>query len=427
MTSLKRFWNAVESLPSLAAVETEWLAHLCGDYHLIKSFLRPRKDRASSFPRADGGLPYQVIEHSRDDLVGVCQETGETITLRESQLVVYELDQQRLADQVASALGFGAAKGIVTQEGRLFSLGSFRPTGHSVAAFLIFPSDSTEVASGVTSLISQGLSPFLLLTPTRRFVTGELDLRLRSLGSATLPIVDALCVSDDGQWSIADGAIKAALPDRPVEDEPFRDRAEVVIQFIAGDRGGGTRAQVQIPREDNGIRDALAAGRFREKFKFVLPLYAASIDKVAACRHHRPTIVHFAGHGAERQLVLVRDRDLLVEMTPLDPGQAETLFSNFPARVRLVVFNTCQSLELAQHITTRSVVDMAIGVKGQISEDHAVQFATAFYRFLADGENVQRAFDLAGLHFGRADAAARPQLLAAAGVDPVSIVFGTQI
>jgi hypothetical protein len=232
VTSLKRFWPTVESLPSLAAVETEWLAHLRGEYHLIKPFLRPRKDRASSFPRPDGGLPYQVIEHGRNDLVGVCQETGETITLSRSQLVVYELDQQRLATQVASALGVDAVHRIVTQEGRLFSLGSFRPTGHSVAAFLILPSDAAEVMSGAASLISQGLSPFLLLTPTRRFVNAELDLRLRSLRSANLPLVEALVVADDGRWSIADEVIRAALPDRPVEEEPLSDRAQSVLMAM---------------------------------------------------------------------------------------------------------------------------------------------------------------------------------------------------
>jgi hypothetical protein len=229
VTNLKRFWPAVESLPTLAAVDLEWLAHLRGDYHLIKPFLRPQKDRASSFPRPDGGLPYQVIEHGRNDLVGVCQETGETITLSRSQLVVYELDQQRLAAQVAGALGLGAANQVVAQDGRLFSLGSFRPTGHSVAAFLILPSDAAEVTSGAASLISQRLSPFLMLTPTRRFVTAELDLRLRAVGSANLPLVDALAVADDGQWSIADEAIRAALPDRPVDDEPLNNRAQSVL------------------------------------------------------------------------------------------------------------------------------------------------------------------------------------------------------
>jgi hypothetical protein len=231
VSSLKRFWQAVESLPTLAAVEAEWLALVRGEYDLIKPFLRPRTDRASSFPRPDGGLPYQVIEHGRDDLVGVCQETGETITLRKSQLVVYELDQQRLANQVASALGLAAANRIVAHDARLFLLGSFRPTGQSLAAFLILPSDSAEIAAGTASLISQGLSPFLLLTPTRRFVTGELEVRLRSLGSGILALADAIVVSDDGQWRIADGAIQAALPDRQAEpvDEPLSERAQLVL------------------------------------------------------------------------------------------------------------------------------------------------------------------------------------------------------
>lgn len=231
MSSLKRFWQAIESLPSLAAVEAEWLALVRGEYDLIKPLLRPGKDRASSFPDPDGGLPYRVIEHGRNDLVGVCQETGETIALQKQHLVVYQLDQQRLARQVASALGLGAAGHIAAQDARLFLLGSFRPTGHSLAAFLILPCDSGEIASGAASLISQGLSPFLLLAPTRRFVTAELELRLRSLGSGVLSLADAIVVSEDGQWRIADGAIQAALPDRQAEpvDEPLSERAQLVL------------------------------------------------------------------------------------------------------------------------------------------------------------------------------------------------------
>jgi predicted transcriptional regulator len=248
VSSLKRFWQTIESLPSLAAVEAEWRAHLRGEYDAIKPFLRPKKDRATSFPRSDGGLPYRVVEHGRDDLVGVCEETGETITLPRSQLVVYELDQQRLAAQVASALGVDAVNRIVTQEGRLFSLGSFRPTGHSVAAFLILPSDAAEVTSGAASLISQGLSPFLLLTPTRRFVTGELELRLRSLRSANLPLVEALVVADDGRWSIADEVMRAALPDRPVAEEPLSDRAQEVLV-----------AMLQLKAVDSDSRQPTAA------------------------------------------------------------------------------------------------------------------------------------------------------------------------
>jgi hypothetical protein len=236
--------------------------------------------------------------------------------------------------------------------------------------------------------------------------------------------VDGLVVSGNGQWSIADGAVRAALPDHQVQDELVKDSPREVIQFIAGDRGGAPRDVLQIPREDKGIRNAVGGGLFREAFGFAPSVHAASINDVISCRYYRPTIIHFVGHGSERRLLLVRDRDLLVEMTPLDLKQAETLFSNFPARVRLVVFNTCRSLELARYLTAHDVVDMAVGVEGLISDDKAIEFALTFYRLLADGENVQRAFDLAGLHLGAADAAARPQLFASATIDPRSFVFG---
>jgi len=228
--NLSGFWQAIESLPSRAAVEAEWQALVGGVYDQIKPFLKLRTERASSFPRPDGGLPYELIEHAGDDLVGVCRETGETIPLHRSQLVAYELDEQRLADHLSGTLGLGSAK-IVGPEGRMFSLGILRTNGNSIATFLVFPREPTEVESSAAWLISQGQTPFLLVTPTHRFVTGELELRFRSLGSAHLPLADTLVVSDSGQWRLADGAIEAALPNRRAEsaEEPLSNRAQDML------------------------------------------------------------------------------------------------------------------------------------------------------------------------------------------------------
>jgi hypothetical protein len=122
-------------------------------------------------------------------------------------------------------------------------------------------------------------------------------------------------------------------------------------------------------------------------------------------------------------MVLVRDRDPLVEMMVLNTEQVETLFANFPVKVRLVVFNTCHSLELARHLAAKAVVDVAIGVEGLISDDHAVRFATTFYRQLAEGLSVRSAFDLAGLQLSDLDATSRPQMCHAAEVTPDSVLF----
>ncbi len=197
----------------------------------------------------------------------------------------------------------------------------------------------------------------------------------------------------------------------------------VTIQFVAGDRGGGPRVQLQLPGEEKAIREAVGLGRYRDAFAFAPSVFAASIDDVIGCQRHRPAIVHFVGHGDERRLVFVRDRDLLPEWVALDPGQVETLFSHFPARVRLVVFNTCRSLELARHLTGKAIVDMAIGVEGLIRDDHARQFAATLYRQFADGRSVRDAFALAELQLGEADATTRPVLLHADSVDPGSVQF----
>jgi hypothetical protein len=196
-----------------------------------------------------------------------------------------------------------------------------------------------------------------------------------------------------------------------------------VIQFVAGDRGGGPRSQVQVPREEKGIREAVALGPHREAFQFAHPVFAASLDELIACHRTERAIVHFVGHGEERRMVLVRDRDALVEMMSLEPDQLETLFRAFPTRVRLVVFNTCRSLELATHITARGVVDLSIGIEGLIPDDHAVRFAVTFYGRLSEGLPVQAAFDLAGLQLGDLGDASRPRLFCAEGVRPDQVTF----
>lgn len=198
---------------------------------------------------------------------------------------------------------------------------------------------------------------------------------------------------------------------------------KVVIQIIAGDRGGGPRALLQIPREDRKIKESVALGARHDSFEFANSEFAASIDDVIACQLRRPMIVHFVGHGEERHLVLVRDRDPLVETMRLHQDQAEVLFRNFPARVRLVFFNTCHSVGLGRHLVEKGAVDMAIGIEGKIPDDHAVRFAVTFYRQLAEGRPVQAAFDLAGIHTADLEPASRPQLFPAAGVNPAAETF----
>lgn len=198
---------------------------------------------------------------------------------------------------------------------------------------------------------------------------------------------------------------------------------KVIIQFISGDRGGGLHTQVRVTREEKKITEAVKQGIFRDWFDFAPAIYSASISDVIQCHRHSPKILHFVGHGEERKLLLVRDRDVMGQMEPLSPEQMVTLLTNFTAPVQLVVFNTCLSLSLARHITEKSAVELAIGAEGMINDDHAVQFASTFYGQLAEGVPVRQAFNLAAIHFSNVDAAAKLQLLQAPGIDAGNIRF----
>ena len=198
-----------------------------------------------------------------------------------------------------------------------------------------------------------------------------------------------------------------------------------IIQFVAGDRGGGPRAELQLPREEKRIRESVCTWEVPRRVR----VCTFGVRGQHRRDHRLPAVpagnCSFCRTRRGRQMVLVRDRDPLVELMRLHQRDAEVLFRCFPDRVRLVVFNTCHSIDVASHLVTQNIVDMAIGIEGRIPDDHAVTFAATLYRQLADGRSTQVAFDLAGIQVSDLDAAGSPQLLHAAGVDPAAIAFGT--
>lgn len=71
----------------------------------------------------------------------------------------------------------------------------------------------------------------------------------------------------------------------------------------------------------------------------------------------------------------------------------DTLFRLVGQNVRLVVLNACfsdaQARTLSQH------VDAVIGMTRAIGDPTAISFAKSFYAALADGRNLETAFNLA--------------------------------
>lgn len=228
-----------------------------------------------------------------------------------------------------------------------------------------------------------------------------------------------------GMWETLAGV--AVTGESLAEDAPEPTacpKEKVCLQFVSGDRGGAGRPLVMIHREDKAIRDAINLGHFRDGFAFADSVHAASIDDLISCYRAKPGVMHLAGHGDERELILIKDRDLIVQQSTLDLGQVVEMFRAWPHRVRLVFFNTCHSAELAKGLAESGAVDLTIGVPGRIGDDPAIDVATTFYRQLSEGLSVRRSFALALLQLKNVPSTVRHELFHAPGVDPEAVTFG---
>lgn len=105
---------------------------------------------------------------------------------------------------------------------------------------------------------------------------------------------------------------------------------------------------------------------------------------------HRPDILHFSGHGAATNAIILQDAQ--GNSVPVRGAALGRLFRALKDNLRCVVLNACYTTENAAGLA--EVIDCVVGIEDAITDSAALQFATAFYRALGYGRSVQEAFDL---------------------------------
>ena len=107
-----------------------------------------------------------------------------------------------------------------------------------------------------------------------------------------------------------------------------------------------------------------------------------------ALLEHRPTIVHFCGHGSgEEGLVFEDDRG---KSHLVSSRAIANLFKLFSAQVKCVVLNACFSENQAHAIAHH--IDYVVGMSREIQDQAAIEFALGFYDAIAAGESYETAF-----------------------------------
>lgn len=135
----------------------------------------------------------------------------------------------------------------------------------------------------------------------------------------------------------------------------------------------------EVREIENGLRHS------RKRFVVKQQWATRPKDLRRALLDNRPDYVHFCGHGAGRN-------GIILEGQLVDAEALAGLFSLFSAKTKCVVLNACYSTVQAQAIVRH--VDFVVGMNKAIGDTAAIEFSAAFYDALGAGESVEFAFAL---------------------------------
>lgn len=171
---------------------------------------------------------------------------------------------------------------------------------------------------------------------------------------------------------------------------------------------------LRLAEEAKAIEDKLRGTSNR--FRFQWSWGAGPDDLLDAVVAASPDVLHFAGHGGKNGALLLQTADGATH--PVLPEALASLIAARPRRPRLVVLNCCYSAILANAL--RPHVDAVVGMRDEVDDDAARQFAVQLYRALAQRDSLTTAFDTAraALRVHNLPADHLPQLSLRNSVDP---------
>ena len=151
-------------------------------------------------------------------------------------------------------------------------------------------------------------------------------------------------------------------------------------------------SQLRLDEEVREIDEGLRRANKREQFKLEQKWAVRSRDFYRAILDTQPQIVHFCGHGAGEDGIVLEDDTGQTAFIQADA--LSSMFELFATEgVECVLLNACYSeVQAAEAISQH--IDYVIGMNQTIGDKAAVTFAVAFYDALGAGREVEFAFKL---------------------------------
>lgn len=148
---------------------------------------------------------------------------------------------------------------------------------------------------------------------------------------------------------------------------------------------------LRLDEEVRKIEEGLKRSKKRDSFTLIQKWALQIPDLRRALLDETPTYIHFSGHGTQDGEIVLEDTIGLSKN--IAAKAVGNLFGLFKGNIKCIILNACysqlQAIEISKHIP------FVIGMSNAIPNEVAIEFSEAFYDAIADGRDIEFAFNLA--------------------------------
>jgi hypothetical protein len=159
---------------------------------------------------------------------------------------------------------------------------------------------------------------------------------------------------------------------------------KVGLLFLAAQPKG--TSPLRLGDETRRIGDAIGRSPSSPLWEVNYVFAAKASDLAAALMRFSPTILHFSGHGRAEGIILEDDQG---DPALVSGSRLRALLALFSGRIRLLVLSANRSSSLLGELA--DAADYVVATD-KITDQSAIDFASAFYMALAFGRSVKNAF-----------------------------------
>ena len=194
-------WNYLEELPEQEAAWSEWNSRLTG-WHCFNTFythylrIEGRRVKLLNCPApCEQGYPRRVVENSPSDIIAICpQNQADPIQLKFRDILIYSLRRETFHQALCTSQRINYSADRRKEHENVWPLGDHSGT----EVYLTY--ETSTLTDTISSIYILHQKPFILMVPTAKNVTPEIQQFMAKNNSVLLSMADELHLQPDGSF-----------------------------------------------------------------------------------------------------------------------------------------------------------------------------------------------------------------------------------